>query len=123
MPTSRIASFFSEDLNYWINLNMTNNMDWNCMESWDAFWATAYHSLWHWHNKEIHEEGFSRPLFPSTHIINTLQDYKKAHNVSSIVMNQNRILNLNQWEPPQTVGSSLIQMALEIEKVIWTVGV
>lgn len=58
--------FFACDMKYWININMNNNMGWNNNGDWKVFWETSCHGFWSWHNREIHDEKFTRPLCPTT---------------------------------------------------------
>lgn len=54
----------------------------------NIFWVAACDNIWNWHNKDIHEEAFVRPLCPSTYI-------------PRIIMNQHQSLSLIRREPPQ----------------------
>lgn len=79
---------------------MHNNMGWNYNDDWKVFWATSFHSLWSWHNKESHYRKFSRPPCQMTHINKLVQDYKNAKISTNSIRKHHRTLKLIKWEVP-----------------------
>jgi len=77
--------FFNSNLQWWINLNLKGEGEGIGISNWQAFWATAYHSLRKWRNKNFHEENHQRPMRPHMEIARYATNYDLAVKVDNIV--------------------------------------
>ncbi|MCH93090.1 hypothetical protein A2U01_0014038 [Trifolium medium] len=66
------------EIQSWMNFNINNTAGWSSRGGWCEFWATTWHCLWSWRNKELFEEGFVRPSRPGIVISQMVSDYEKA---------------------------------------------
>ncbi|XP_058727065.1 uncharacterized protein LOC131598487 [Vicia villosa] len=100
--TNKQFNFFASNLKDWISSNMNCNLWWNADKDWMTFWATAYHSIWTWHNRETRDGSLNRPLCMITHINNLVQDYehvKTAANINLCLIElPHRVLRFMKWE-------------------------
>ena len=60
--------FNCDNLQQWIDLNMTMAMDERENSTWMSFWATTCYKLWFWRNKLVNDDAFVMPMNPCTEI-------------------------------------------------------
>jgi len=84
------------DLQQWIHFNLSTIAGWNTSAEWRDFWAVACHSLWTWRNKELHDEGFPRPIYPAQHVLQVVKNYALAFMVNA----SRHETILIGWKPP-----------------------
>lgn len=84
------VSFFPGNIDHWIKMNMSSNMEWNEHEDWKALWVTPCYSLWRWHNTEIYGDNFNRPYYMEIHIRMMVSDYDCAKLASKIIVHHQR---------------------------------
>jgi ribonuclease HI len=95
------ASFFMSEIDNWIQLNLTNAMQWNGVGNWCDFWALCCHSIWNWRNKEMFDESFMRPSRPLPLLMKMLQEYNDAVTDSMVVGGIQKMVSLIGWKPPR----------------------
>lgn len=74
-------TFFVGNVHQWIVVNMNHNLGWNVDGDWKVFWETACQNLWKWHNKELHDDNFSRPHNSMIHVYMLLQNYRNTKDI------------------------------------------
>jgi ribonuclease HI len=85
----------------WINFNLNNYVPWSSTVSWCDIWAIVCHCLWTWRNKELHVEGYVRPVEQVKQVMNMVKDYMHASHSSNIVMGRQQIVSMIKWVPPK----------------------
>lgn len=94
------AAFLHGMIQQWVDLNLVHGVGDADHREWASLWATTCYKLWGWHNKEVHVDGFSRPLFPWREVQWMVAQYGQACGVrggSLVVKRQVKQIN---WEPP-----------------------
>jgi ribonuclease HI len=100
VPTEARTRFFLEDLNAWINFNITYSGVWNNWIGWNDFWATVCHRLWMWRNKEMHDQNYQRLSNQMQHVLGITKDYLISERANSCVLVRNKVLHEVSWKPP-----------------------
>jgi ribonuclease HI len=89
------------EVNNWIELNITNAVQWNGEGNWCDFWALCCHCIWNWRNKEMFDESFVRPSRPLPMLLKMLQEYNDAVTNSMVVAGTQKMVSLIGWKPPR----------------------
>jgi ribonuclease HI len=101
IPVSSRGAFFMQNFYDWINFNLNNYVPWSSTVSWCDIWAIVCHCLWTWRNKELHVEGYVRPVEQVKQVMNMVKDYMHASHSSNIVMGRQQIVSMIKWVPPK----------------------
>lgn len=83
------------------SFNLSTVAGWNTSAEWRDFWAVACHSLWTWRNKELHDEAFSRPIYPAQHVLQVVKNYASAVKVNRVVNASRHETILIGGKPPE----------------------
>lgn len=75
VPATVRFAFYSCCVEDWLNFNIMNTSHIDNSLVWCNVWATGCYLLWFWRNKQIHEDNYSRPPYPSRHVLAAAQEY------------------------------------------------